>query len=310
MRFKIDNPAILARRFRLADGEHSTPPAPLPEIYKPVKAPEWGAGLGRETYKRRVQAQTPKRTSRRPVEAQMGADGLVKVRAPVGPRKGRRILEFTAASEYQMPGFMGSIELRINRDSVDMGRLELGLLSLALDHDASKLMGRITEATIHPGRLDMEAEVGDTPVAKNAMSEIDDLMRAGFSPGFLILESEMLSEDDPGYDADQFIQIVVTRFEPYEISSTAIPRSPDARLKGVASMGNVNDVITGEPELVSREDPIGLSLVAGREVLRKGSGSERQRAKLREFFKLFDAGRESGLARDVAARAAKLEVGL
>ena len=58
------------------------------------------------------------------------------------------------------------------------------------------------------------------------MAEVDDLMtRQGFSPGFLIHETETLSEGDPGYDPDQMFQIVVTRWEPYEISSsTAIPR--------------------------------------------------------------------------------------
>ena len=312
MRFTINTVPIPARRFRLPEGERSTAPAPLPED-KPVKAREWGAGVARQTYKRTIKAQTPKRTSERPVEAQMAAGGLYTARAPIAPRKGRRVLEFTAASEYQMQAFMGTLALRIDRDSVDLGRLELGLLSLALDHDTARLMGRITEATIHSGRLDMRAEVSNTATATEAMAEIDDLTRAGFSPGFLIHETETLSEGDPGYDKSEMFQILVVRWEPYEISSTAIPRSPDARLKGVASMGNViamDDVITGAPELVSREDPIGLSLVAGREILASGQGSAAQRAKLQEFFKLFDAGLENGLTRDVVAQAAKLVVGL
>ena len=212
-----------------------------------------------------------------------------------------------------MAGFMGTIQLRINRDSVDLSRLELGLLSLAIDHDTTRLMGRVTEATIYSGRLDMLAEVGDTPTATNAMAEIDDLVRQGFSPGFLIHETETLSEGDPGYDESQMFQIVVTRWEAYEISTTAVPRSPDARLRGVASMGNViamDDGITGAPELVSTSDLIGLSLSAGREVLRSGGGSERQRAKLTEFFKVFETGLERGLSRDAAAAAAKAETGL
>ena len=305
MRFRIDSPAIPARRFVLPLDEHSTAPA-LPVEDQPVKAPVWGAGVARQTYKRPVQpvkAQAPKRRVR----------GLFTARAPVAARKGRRVLEFTAASEYQMAGFLGTIQLRINRDSVDLSRLELGLLSLAIDHDTTRLMGRVTEATIYSGRLDMLAEVGDTPTATNAMAEIDDLVRQGFSPGFLIHETETLSEGDPGYDESQMFQIVVTRWEAYEISTTAVPRSPDARLRGVASMGNViamDDGITGAPELVSTSDLIGLSLSAGREVLRSGGGSERQRAKLTEFFKVFETGLERGLSRDAAAAAAKAETGL
>ena len=58
----------------------------------------------------------------------------------------------------------------------------------------------------------------------------------------------------------------------------------------------MNDVITGAPELVSTSDLIGMSLAAGREVLASGQGSERQRAKLEEFFKVFAAGQRRALA--------------
>ncbi len=243
----------------------------------------------------------------------MAAGALHTAKAPIAARKGRRVLEFTAASEYEMAGFMGTIQLRINADSVDLGRLELGLLSLAVDHDTSRLMGRITKATIHPGRLDMEAEISTTPTATEAMAEVDDLVRQGFSPGFLIHETETLSEGDPGYDEKEMFQIVVTRWTPYEISSTAVPRNPNARLKGVASMGNViamDDGITGAPDLVSTSDLVGMSLEAGRQVLASGKGSAAQRATLKQFYALFNAGLERGLTRDVAAAAAKAETGL
>ena len=306
LRFTINAAPIPARRFRLREGERSTAPA-LPELYKPVKPPQWGAGTPR-TYRRPVAAQTPKRTARRPVEAQMAAGGLYTARAPIAPRKGRRVLEFTAASDSPMQAFMGTIQLRINRDSVDLGRLELGLLSLAVDHDTSRLMGRVTKGTIHSGRLDMLAEVSNTATATEAMAEVDDLTRAGFSPGFLIHETETLSEGDPDYDETEMFQIEVTRWEPYEISSTCIPRSPDARLRGVASM-NSNGIMDA-PEILHREDLIGLSLAAARQVLASGQGSAAQRAKLQQFFKLFDAGVSAGLSRDLAATAARAETGI
>ena len=212
-----------------------------------------------------------------------------------------------------MQAFMGTLALRIDRDSVDLGRLELGIMSLAIDHDTTQLMGRVVEGTIYAGRLDMLAEVGDTATAISAMSEVDDLTRAGFSPGFLIHETETLSEGDRGYDEAEMFQIVVTRWEPFEISSTAIPRNRDARLRGVASMGTViamDDGIMDAPEILHREDLIGLSLAAARQVLASGQGSAAQRSKLQEFFKLFDAGLENGLTRDVAAQAAKVVSGI
>ena len=303
-RFRTDSAPVPPRRFKLPEGEHATAPA-LPELYTPVKAPEWGAGTPRETYKR---------TSRRPVEAQMAAGGLYTARAPVAPRKGRRILEFTAATNAPMQAFMGTLALRIDRGSVDLGRLELGIMSLAIDHDTAKLLGRITEATVYPGQLDMRAEISNTATATEAMAEVDDLTRAGISPGFLIHETEVIDADHADYDEDQMFQIEVTRWEPYEISSTAIPRNPNAKLKGVASMSNVIAMDDGKimdaPEILNREDVIGLSLAAGREVLASGQGSERQRAKLEEFFKVFEAGRKRGLSRDVAAQAAKAVAGI
>ena len=303
-RFRIDAKPVPVRRFRLPEGERSTAPAPLPED-KPVKAPVWGAGTPRETYRRPVQ---PKRTSKRPVQAQTGARGLFTVSAPVGPRKGRTILDFVAADETPMQAFMGTLALRITPDSVDLGRLELGIMSLAIDHDTSRLMGRVTEGTIHSGRLDMRAEVSNTATATEAMAEVDDLTRQGFSPGFLIHETETLSEGDRGYDESEMFQIEVTRWEPYEVSSTSIPRNPNARLRGVASMNS--NAIMDAPEILHREDMVGLSLAAGRRVLASGQGSAAQRAKLQEFFKLFDAGLERGLTRDVAAQAAKVVSGI
>ena len=312
MRFRIDSPAIAARRFVLPLDEHSTAPA-LPDEDTHVKPPVWGAGVPKQTPRRVLKAQTHKRTPERRVQAaQTGSRALFTARAPVAPRKGRRILEFTAATESPMAAFMGTIQLRINPEAVDLRRLELGLLSLAIDHDAGRLMGRITGATIFDGRLDMEAEISTTPTATNAMAEIDDLLRQGFSPGFLIHETETLSEGDRGYDPDQMFQMVVTRFEIYEVSSTAIPRSPDARLKGVASMNSnaIDDGITGAPVVVSTSDLVGLSLTAARQVLASGKGSAAQRAKLTEFFTLYDAGLENGLTRDVAAQAAKAVAGI
>ena len=152
MRFRIDAAPVPPRRFRLPEGEHATAPAPLPELDKPVTPHVWGPGLATAADERRLAAaqKAAKRTPRRVLKAQMGAGGLLTVKAPVGPRKGRTVLDFVAASEYQMAGFMGTIQLRIDRDSVDLSRLENGLLSLAIDHDVSRLMGRVVEATVYP----------------------------------------------------------------------------------------------------------------------------------------------------------------
>ena len=68
--------------------------------------------------------------------------------------------------------------------------------------------------------------------------------------------------------------------------------------------------IMDAPEILHREDLIGLSLAAARKVLASGQGSAAQRAKLQQFFKLFDAGVSAGLSRDLAATAARAETGI
>ena len=71
-----------------------------------------------------------------------------------------------------------------------------------------------------------------------------------------------------------------------------------------------SNAIMDVPELVSREDPIGLSLAAGRVVLRTGKRSASQREKLAEFFKNFETALENGLEREQAAAKAKAATGL
>ena len=309
-KFRIDGAPVLARRFVVPKGAFkSKVPDPIPDLGNPVAV---RLPMGDAPYRYAARTETPKPPANRPakplVTAQTNTRGLYTVTAPVGPRKGRTVLDFTAATDSPMASFMGTIQLEINREAVDLGRLESGIMALAVDHDTTRLMGRVTEATVGSGRLDMKAEVGDTPLAVSTLAEIDDLMRQGFSPGFIVHQSELVDESDPSYDPDQFLQIIATKWEPFEISSTSIPRNPAARLKGVASMNS--DSLLQSPELLHREDLVGLSLAAGRQILKSAQGSDRQRAKLTEFYKAFDAGLESGLSRDAAATAAKASSGL
>ena len=216
------------------------------------------------------------------------------------------MLDFTCATDAAMPSMMGTISLEISRESMDWARLENGLLALAADHDPeSKLMGRITSATVRPGRLDMTAEVSTTPIAKALYSEIVDLTRTGFSPGFLLNRIEMLDDSDKDYDAAYPLQMRVTRLEIYEASASAIPRNPAAILRRRYQMSMT---ATNEPEIVSTDDLLGLSLAAGRVALASGQGSRKQRERLAAFFATYDDAVLSGSTRDEAARAASLAV--
>ena len=210
-----------------------------------------------------------------------------------------------------MSAFMGTIRLRCTPDAVDLTRLRRGVLSLCVDHDTSALMGRIFEARVEGGRVSMKAEVGQSTRAVATLAEIDDGLRSGFSPGFLVHEAAPLEKSDPAYDEDAFLQVEITRWESYECSSTAIPRNSEALLR--ADMGGLMTTQTQglqAPEIVSIDDPVGLSLSAGRQALRDGKGTAKQRVKLSEFFSTYDDLRGSGQSRDSAAAAARSAAGL
>ena len=313
MRFAIDAKPVPARRFRLPAHERSTAPAPLPELGEHVTPPEWGPGVPTEADKRRLAAQkTPKRpvqTSRRPVQAQAQrttthqAFQAFETFAPDMDTQPLAFLTLAVASEEPMPGLFGDLVLHCAPEAHDMRRLELGTMSLLRQHSDDDPVGRVLSLRHVQDRTGAwsifgEAEIADIPLGKATLAELRTGARLGVSPAFLIREID--------FDDDFVMQI--KQSEIYECSLVTGPRFYGARVLNMeASMSTTNGKVHN---VVSTSDLIGLSLAAGREVLRSGGGSERQRAKLTEFYKVFDAGLERGLSRDVAAAAAKAETGL
>ena len=209
-----------------------------------------------------------------------------------------------------MPGLFGPIRLECETSNIDLERLRSGLLPFAADHDPNgRLVGRILEARIGGGEVRMLAEVGTTETALGVLEEIDDGSRSGFSPAFLILGSEPIKKSDPDYDEDAIMGASITLWQPYEVSSTSIPRNPQALLKGVASMDTQTGMMEA-PQLVSIDDPVSLSLSAGRVALRSGKGTRVQRRKLSEFFASFDDARAAGASQEQAAQSAREAAGL
>ena len=253
-RFRVSGSApSQARRFRLPEAQ---PAAPAYEPkFEALTAPGYRDAL--------VNPKPASPPAPAPARAQVRRAGVYTVKAPVGPRKGRRVLEFVCATNRDMPAmFGGSIRLRCDRNAADLSRLEAGLVALAVDHNAENLMGRVIEARISDGRITMSAEIGRSDYAARILADIDDGLRVGFSPGFLILEAEPLRNTDPAYD-DEAFQVEITKHQIYEASSTAQPRNLDAVLLsigGAQSMnGSMNMEVLGGPEIVHIDDEIGLA---------------------------------------------------
>ena len=310
-RFRIDSAPIPTRRFRLPEGERSTAFA-LPELYTHVKPPVWGAGV--------TKAQTPKRTSRRPVEPKRPVEAQTPKRtttqqafetfAPDMDTKPLARVTLAVASEEPMPGLFGDMIFACAPQAHDMRRLSLGTMSLLREHNGDDPVGRVlslqhVQARTGGWAIFGEGEIADIPLGRSTLAEVTAGARLGVSPAFLMKE----------FDVNDDFDMEITASEIYECSLVTAPRGRSARVLGTnmeaSMMGmSMNGNMDGVGDVVNPADVIGMSLVAGRKALASGQGSHEQQDQLREFFRLFDAGLENGLSRDKAARAAKALVGL
>ena len=301
MRFRIDAAPVPPRRFRLPEGEHATAPA-LPELGKPFKPRVWGAGAAKQTPRRVLKAQTPEEAQRTP-KPWTTTHQAFETFAPDMDTEPLARVTLAVASEEPMPGLFGDMIFHCSPEAHNMRRLSLGTMSLLRQHSDDDPVGRVLSLQHVQDRTGAwsifgQAEIADIPRGKETLAELRTGARLGVSPAFLIRE----------IDFDDDFNMQVKQSEIYECSLVTGPRFYGARVLNMeASMSTTNGKVHN---VVSTSDMTGLSLAAAREVLRSGGGSERQRAKLTEFYKVFDAGLERGLSRDVAAAAAKAETGL
>ena len=128
------------------------------------------------------------------------------------------------ADEAQMPGLMGSVRLRCDPKSVDTIRASKGQLAFVADHDSTKILGKIDSLACEGGNVYAIATIYDFPRSREIINEIRSGSRQGISPGFIVNSAEK----DP--DGDGPLPLVITSWQPYEISSTAIPRGLSAKV--------------------------------------------------------------------------------
>ena len=188
-----------------------------------------------------------------------------------------------------------------------MRRLSLGTMSLLRQHSDDDPVGRVLSLQHVQDRTGAwsifgEAEIADIPLGAATLAEVRAGARLGVSPAFVMQE----------IDFDDDFNMRITQSEVYECSLVTGPRFYGARVLGTnmeeASMSmSMNGDMKGVGDVVTTSDVIGLSLVAAKKALDSGQGSASQRAKLQQFFKLFDAGVSAGLSRDLAATAARAE---
>ena len=259
----------------------------------------------------RAEAQTPARRPARPSPLafpaakgyKVSTDTSPPVKAVVRPASREQAqvagskydLDFIVATPAPLPGIFGDTILLCSRDNVSLARLDSGLLCLAVDHNPEALVGVVKAVTFKSGRVHGAANYLDGALATRIRSEIDQGARRGISPGFLVFDYEISRDDDA---------FIITKWEPYEISSTSIPRNPNAVILDLGRQPMSLQEATA-PDIVTTSDPAGLSLSLGRRALADGKGSDKQRKRLSAFFDEFDAAVGRGLSRDLAVEAAQ-----
>ena len=148
----------------------------------------------------------------------------LETRSPKQSGKVRTLGRFRVrvCDEVKMPGLFGSIRLKCTLESVDLARLKAGLIAFLADHNSEKIIGKVVSMAVEGGSVYAIADVYDFQRSHEIVKEIRSAARNGVSPGFIPKKYEK----DP--DGDGAMPYMITAWQPYEVSSTAIPRGLSA----------------------------------------------------------------------------------
>ena len=212
-------------------------------------------------------------------------------------------LDLLISNERMLPGMFGAVRLMHARENVDLSRINAGLCGFCCDHDATAILGIIERPRIERREFRAVGKMVDIALAKDKLREIKLGLRRGISPGFLVHAVEPSKHpeaDTRGYDVD------VILWEPYEVSTTGIPRNADARITGVFSM---DTTAYRSPPLLSTSDPSALHAEALRMALDDGQFSGSRADVVTRLLGHYDAARADGKTSDEAAQIAAQQVG-
>ena len=91
------------------------------------------------------------------------------------------------------------------------------------DTTATRRWVKVNRAEIHDGVAYASVRLESTTRSEPFLEELRQGIRDGISPGFLILAAEFVEEEND-------VVMLITRWQPFEISSTPIPRMMSASL--------------------------------------------------------------------------------
>ena len=131
-----------------------------------------------------------------------------------------------------MAGFMGRLRLKCGPENIVTSRVNSRAgMPLLSDHRVDLAVGMITRLESKGSRVEGESELVETERNAPYLEELREGLRRGISPGFLIHDAH--AQDDPDFPGEVMLEI--RKWEPYEISATAVPRNEEAGLLGIAN---------------------------------------------------------------------------
>ena len=193
------------------------------------------------------------------------------------------------SDETKMPGLFGSLRLSHKRGAIILDRVKSAAgMPLLVDHDPTLAIGKVKRARLEGRTLYEEAEIIKSPRNRPFIAELKRGLRDGVSPGFLVHEAEVEESDDGGFSLDTLI----TLWEPYETSSTSVPRNPNAAvIAGLDGMDDDDDEDAGADD--DEEDDNKHSLAAMAATAVEAAWSE-SRALNRELLETFATRHSTG----------------
>ena len=231
--------------------------------------------------------------------------------AKTGRRKASDVLQrynLRVSDETQLHGMFGTIRLMHGPENIDLSRIDSGLCGFCIDHDPSAVMGRIESPRLDRKALMAIGVVMDLPRSHDALRELRLGLRHGISPGFMVHDAE--SEESSNH---RTLDLKVTRWEPYEVSSTTVPRNARARIMGEAGMRVPIEKLTTRPLVNTSDyadDRANLSAECLRAALSAGAVPEAKRETIETLIGAYDDALSDGDNNATAAQKAAATAGL
>ena len=142
--------------------------------------------------------------------------------------------------------------LRIDAESLVSDRIDAGHVYLIWNHnsyDTAPPVGRVIAHRVEDGEAVATVQLSEDPAHAGVIADIESGLLRSVSAGFRVYATEETESDDGSID------VLVTRWEPYEISLTVIPADPASRIRSMDLPAEERGILSRLAALLRRSEP-------------------------------------------------------